>query len=246
MDHEAPQSLRPALVVTHVPWEGPHRIADALSGVGLELDERCVLKGDPLPNPGEVAGAVFMGGPMNVDEVRHHPGLADERGWLSAAIEDGLPVLGVCLGAQLIARALGSGVRPARARELGWHDVEIVEDDDILNELAPESSVLHWHGDEFDLPPGSTLLARSAACEVQAFRHKNAMALLFHAEADLSLVDRWLAEPTMADEARAVLGPDFAERLRAGARSAQRTGLDEQSDRAFSIFAQRLLDGAAG
>src|SRR4029077_18176777 len=93
------------LVVKHVPWEGPHRIGSALVSAEVELDVRCTIDGETLPAVDEVIGAVFMGGPMNVDQVEEYPGLLAERVWIAEAAETGLPILGVCLGAQLLARA---------------------------------------------------------------------------------------------------------------------------------------------
>ena len=160
------------------------------------------LDGDSLPPHDEVAGAVFMGGPMNVDEVDRYPGLLAERDWLAAAIEADLPILGVCLGSQLIARALGAEIRPGAAQEIGWAPVTVHDaDDPILAGLAPESPVLHWHGDVFDLPPGATHLASSGQTEIQGFRVRNAWGLLFHAEADLDLARLWMNDSSMRDEA---------------------------------------------
>ena len=97
---------RPTLLaIQHVPWEGPHRILDACHDLHLRTVKP--LAGHPLPGHDEVAGAVVMGGPINVDEVERFPGLAAEREWLAEAVERGMPVLGICLGAQLLARALG-------------------------------------------------------------------------------------------------------------------------------------------
>jgi GMP synthase (glutamine-hydrolysing) len=202
------------LVVKHVPWEGPHRIGDALVSADVELDVRCTLDGDDLPAIDEVIGAVFMGGPMNVDETEEYPGLAIEREWIAAASEANLPVLGVCLGAQLIARALGSTIVPGPAPEIGWAPVTIHDDTDPLaRHLAPTADVLHWHGDIFDLPPGATLLASSARTEVQGFRKGRAWGFLFHAEADLDLARLWMNEESMRDEAIDALGEAEASRI---------------------------------
>ncbi|MBJ7458281.1 MAG: type 1 glutamine amidotransferase [Thermoleophilaceae bacterium] len=202
------------LVVKHVPWEGPHRIGDALIDAGFELDVRCTLDGDALPARGDVAAAVFMGGPMNVDETERFPGLLHERHWLAEAARHDLPILGVCLGAQLLARALGAGVTPGAEPEIGWGPIAIHDDSDLLaRHLAPDSTVLHWHGDAFGLPPGAALLASSAQTAVQGFRSQNAWGLLFHAEADLDLARTWMAEPSMRDEAEAVLGTVNAGRI---------------------------------
>lgn len=228
------------LVVQHVPGEGPHRIGAALERAGLTIDLRRPLQGEPLPAPGEVVGAVFMGGPMNVDELGAYPGLGAERMWLTEAIIDGLPVLGVCLGAQLIARALGASVQRGERPEIGWAEIEAFDPaDPLTGGLAPATSVLHWHGDIFGLPPGATPLARSAQTETQAFRLQNAWGLLFHAEADAALVDLWLTEPTMADEARAAIGGDAVDRIQAGA-AAHGTLLIERSEPCFAAFAAEI------
>jgi GMP synthase (glutamine-hydrolysing) len=200
-------SADPLLVVQHVPWEGPHRILEAFED--REIVTALPLDGDALPGPGEIAGAVFMGGPMGVDDTE------GEREWLAAAIEAGLPILGVCLGAQLIAGALGAEVGPGVGAEIGFATVRIRDPaDPVVGPLAPDATVLHWHGEVFDLPEGAELLAWSAGTPVQAFRFANAWALLFHAEADVALVESWLAVPEMAAEARDALGSDAESVLR--------------------------------
>ena len=226
------------LVVKHVPWEGPHRIGDALISAEVELDVRCTLDGDELPGVDEVIGAVFMGGPMNVDEVEEYPGLLDEREWIAAAASAGLPMLGVCLGAQLIARALGSAVEPGPAPEIGWAPITVHEESDPLaRHLAPEADVLHWHGDVFDLPPGAALLASSARTAVQGFRAGNAWGFLFHAEADLDLARLWMNEPSMRDEALTVLGEEGTARILSEAAELD-VRIRERTDPLFSEFAE--------
>lgn len=199
------------LVIQHVPWEGPHRILDACRHLRVKVVKP--LAGQALPAHEEVSGAVVMGGPMNVDEVERFAALATEREWLSAAAERGMPVLGVCLGAQLLARALGAEVRPGE-REVGFAPVEIADaDDPLLGGLAPRADVLHWHGDCFDLPGGAEHLASSDRTACQAFRAGNAWGVLFHPEADFALVEAWLEEPTMISEACASLGDEGAHAL---------------------------------
>ena len=199
---------RPTLLaIQHVPWETPHRVLD-LCG---ELAVRTVkpLAGQALPDHDEVAGAIAMGGPMNVDEVERFPGLAAEREWIAEANRRELPVLGICLGAQLLARALGAAVRPGAQKEIGFAPVEVHDPaDPVLGALAPTTEVLHWHGDVFDLPPDATSLASSALTEHQAFRRGNSWGVLFHPEMDFALLEAWLAVPEMIDEALAVLGED--------------------------------------
>lgn len=232
---------RPVLaVIQHVPWEGPHRIADACAA--LDLRHVAPLEGDSLPEHPEVAGALVMGGPMNVDEVERHPALAAERNWLAEAVRRDLPLLGICLGAQLLARALGAEVRPGEGAEIGFGDVTIHDPaDPILGELAPQSTVLHWHGDVLDLPPGARPLASSVQTEHQAFRAGNAWGVLFHAEADAALVEAWLREPTMAAEARRAIGPGAAAELSGLAREVA-PDLIARSQPGFEAFARLVTE----
>ena len=226
------------LAIQHVSWEGPHRILDACAG--LEVMTVRPLEGAPLPKPSEVAGAVIMGGPMNVDEVERHPGLAAEREWLAKALRLQMPVLGICLGAQLLARALGAAVRPGERPEIGFAPVRVGDPGDpLLGSLAPETTALHWHGDVFELPDGAQPLGSSAQTGLQAFRHGNAWGVLFHPEADAALVDRWLAEPIMAAEARAALGDDAPAELRRQAAAAE-PQLVARSTPGFQAFADLL------
>jgi GMP synthase (glutamine-hydrolysing) len=226
------------LVIQHVPWETPHRILDARG----ELEVRTVepLAGDPLPSHAEVSGVLVMGGPMNVDDVERYPALVAEREWLAEAARGEMPTLGICLGAQLLARALGAEVRAGEGPEIGFSPVKTQDPTDpIVGALAPETTVLHWHGDVFDLPDGAVPLASSARTKHQAFRHGNAWGLLFHAEADAALVEAWLAEPTMTEEAVRALGPDAAAELRRQARQVE-SDLTARSAKGFQAFARLL------
>ncbi len=193
------------LVLIHASWERPHRIARAFGEV--ELLEVEALAGDPLPSHDEVDGVVAMGGPMEVDDFESHPELEAEREWLAEAVERQIPVLGICLGAQLLARALGAEVRPGPRPEIGFLDVRVSDPDDpVIGALAPEATVLHWHGDVFDLPDGARSLASSAATEHQAFRYGNAWGVLFHPEADAAMLESWLRVPEMVMEAGRAIG----------------------------------------
>jgi GMP synthase (glutamine-hydrolysing) len=224
------------LAIQHVPWEGPHRILDACGSLHVHTVKP--LAGQPLPGHEEVAGAVVMGGPMNVDEVERFPALAAEREWLAAAVERGMPVLGICLGAQLLARALGAEVRSGERKEIGFAPAAVSDaDDPVLGGLAPSTDVLHWHGDVFDLPDGAQPLASSALTETQAFRAGNAWGALFHPEADFALVEAWLAVPEMIDEAVAALGNEGVHALSERA-SAAEPALLERTTPGFAAFAE--------
>jgi GMP synthase (glutamine-hydrolysing) len=223
------------LAIQHVPWETPHRILDAC--VALQVHTVKPLTGQGLPNHDEIAGAVVMGGPMNVDETDRHPELAAEREWLAEAMRRDMPVLGICLGAQLLARALGAEVRAGEGPELGFAPVEVLDSDDpLLGPLAPSTTALHWHGDAFELPEGAQHLARSEATEVQAFRYGNAWGVLFHPEADFALVEAWLAVPEMVHEACEALGDKGAAALPAEAEAAEQA-LIERTTPGLEAFA---------
>jgi GMP synthase (glutamine-hydrolysing) len=228
---------RPTLLaIQHVPWEGPHRILDACGALHVHTVKP--LAGQSLPVHDEVAGAVVMGGPMNVDEVERFPALAAEREWLAEAVRRELPVLGICLGAQLLARALGAEVRAGEGPEIGFAPATVsAPDDPVLGGLAPSIDVLHWHGDVFDLPDGAQPLASSTLTEHQAFRVGNAWGVLFHPEADLALVEAWLAVPEMIEEAVAALGDDGAHALPELAAAAE-PALVERTAPGFEAFAR--------
>ena len=234
---------RPTLLaIQHVPWETPHRILDACGA--LHVHTVRPLAAQALPGHEEVAGAVVMGGPMNVDQVDRFPALAAEREWLAEAAGRGMPVLGICLGAQLLARALGAEVRPGERKEIGFAPVEVAAAaDPVLGRLAPSTEVLHWHGDVFDLPAGAEHLASSELAENQAFRVDNAWGVLFHPEADLALVEAWMAVPEMRDEALEALGDAGTAVIPAQAAAAERALIDRTTP-GFEAFAE-LVAGTA-
>jgi GMP synthase (glutamine-hydrolysing) len=214
--------LATLLTFIHAPWERPHRILEPF-GPQTEVLTVEALSGDPIPDHDEVSGVVAMGGPMNVDEVERYPALAEEREWLAEAVQRRIPVLAICLGAQLLARALGAEVRPGRSPEIGFAHIEVHDPHDpIIGALAPETTMFHWHGDVFELPAGAVSLASSAKTEHQAFRYGNAWGLLFHPEADAALVEAWMKVPQMVMEAGRAIGlgaggllPSQAEELEA-------------------------------
>lgn len=125
---------------------------------------------------------VIMGGPMSVNDEQHFPWLAAEKRYIASAVRDDKRVLGVCLGAQLIASALGAPVFPNPHKEIGWLDVTATDDAFTGFQRNTEYRVFQWHGETFDLPSGATLIARSEACEHQAFRLGRTWALQFHLE----------------------------------------------------------------
>ncbi|HEX3597302.1 MAG TPA: type 1 glutamine amidotransferase [Polyangiaceae bacterium] len=180
-------------VLQHIEPEGPGLVADALRthDVGVAVTRPDL--GEPVPErlDGEV-GLLVMGGPMGVYEVERHPYLAHEQRLIESALRAEVPVLGICLGSQLLAATLGARVAPGPRKEIGWFDVtrtEESETDPLLGRAPRTFRALHWHGDVFDLPEGAVSLAHSRLTEHQAFRFgEHAHGLLFHLEAGHSQV----------------------------------------------------------
>lgn len=141
-------------------------------------------------------GLIILGGPMNVDEVEGHPHLLHEVELVRQAAQKKMPVLGICLGAQLIAKALGAKVTRHHKKEIGWHDVSLSAEgkkDPLFKNFQPTEKIFQWHGDTFTLPAGAVHLASSALCENQAFRYgDNVYGFQFHLEVDEPMVHRWL------------------------------------------------------
>ncbi len=180
----------------------------ALRGAGVDLDERFLRRGDPLPALGELDGIVSLGGEQNALD----PALAGEAELLREATRAGVPVLGVCLGAQLLAHALGSEVRRLPRRMVTWTPLEPLppaDGDPVLGALPRGAAGLHWNEDGFALPAGATELLRSPGGTVEGFRAgERAWGVQFHAEVDEEALEGWyedwyeaLAQAAVAEEA---------------------------------------------
>lgn len=170
-------------VFQHVPFEDLGSIRGWLDDRGAEVRYTRFYAGDPVPGLDEIDMVIAMGGPMSVNDEATLPWLIPEKQAVREAIAMGIPVLGVCLGAQLIASALGARVYPNAVKEIGWFPIEGARGTESVFSLPSESTVFHWHGETFDLPEGAIQLARSAACEHQAFQFKrHVMGLQFHLE----------------------------------------------------------------
>jgi GMP synthase-like glutamine amidotransferase len=168
----------------HVPFEGLGHIEPWLLRAKFHISHTHFFKNEHPPDPAHVDFLILMGGPMSVHDEAIHSWLAEEKQFLRRFLATGKPVLGICLGAQLIANALGARVYPNREKEIGWFPIEGVPPS--INRSAflfpPATEVFHWHGETFDLPPGAVQLARNPACENQAFQIGAAIGLQFHLE----------------------------------------------------------------
>lgn len=175
------------VVIQHVAVEGLGRIAPVLKEAGIDVEE--IGPDSPLPRGNRRVrdGVIVLGGPMSVYDGDRHPRLREEMVFLEEALAAKIPILGICLGAQLLAATLGARVAPSGSLELGWHEVLLppgAERDALFHGIDNPVMALHWHGDVFDLPKGATHLARSDATAQQAFSFGgHAWGLLFHLEA---------------------------------------------------------------
>ena len=190
------------LVIMHVENEGPGVFGELLQAAGAEVRVARLHLGDTLPAPRELDAVLSMGGPMNVYEEERYPFLRDETRFLQAAAARDLPVLGICLGAQMIAKAAGAAVTRNRVEEVGWSTVSLTGAglaDPLFRGLPATLPVFQWHGDTFGVPEGGALLATGSECLHQAFRFRRSYGLQFHLEADRVLLGDWFA----GNEARA-------------------------------------------
>ena len=168
----------------HVPFEGLGSIAPWLEKNGYEVTHTKWYETTVPPRPADIDLLIVLGGPMSVNDEQEHPWLAVEKRFVHDAIGADVPVMGICLGAQLIASALGAKVYPNHEKEIGWFPVHSFSSGDGSAFRFPSSMhVFHWHGETFDLPYGPTLLAESDACMNQAFQVGSAaIGLQFHLE----------------------------------------------------------------
>lgn len=174
-------------VLQHHPIENLGAIAEALEGAALAWQYVRAYEGAPAPRAMKGAGGlIVMGGPMGVYETGRYPFLKDEMALIEDALKENKPVLGVCLGSQLIAAALGAAVTKGRRKEIGWHPVRLSAEaraDRLLRGLPATFTAFHWHGDVFDLPRGAVPLASSEMTPLQGFRYgERAYGFLFHLE----------------------------------------------------------------
>ncbi len=172
-----------AQVLQHVGFEGLGSISQWLVDQKAIIAYTRFFEADPLPPPGSADMIIVMGGPMSANDEEKFPWLKSEKQFIRDAIILGIPVLGICLGAQLIASAMGAAVFRNPVKEIGWFPVRSTPTAEGCFELPKEFMPFHWHGETFELPAGAVRLAKSDACENQAFQiNRNVLGLQFHLE----------------------------------------------------------------
>jgi GMP synthase (glutamine-hydrolysing) len=228
--------VKRVFILQHVPNEGAGTMLAHLEANGIRYSTVELYKNAPLPEPASVAAALVMGGPMNVYEEAQFPFLKAETDFIRVLAFSDVPVLGVCLGSQLIAKALGKRVYKAAAPEIGWQDVTLTDEARLDPFFAAVPArvplrVLQWHEDTFDVPEGAVLLAQSAGVPHQAYRYKrNVYGLQFHLEADGAMIADWFKD-------RADAGTILAEY------EAYRGKLETITEKMYACFFGRI-DGA--
>jgi GMP synthase (glutamine-hydrolysing) len=206
-----------ALVMQHVACEPPGVYEDILRERGHAILRAELDEGDPLPAPRRFDAVLAMGGPMSVNDDEDLPWLTDEKRLIADAVRSGVPFWGVCLGAQLLAASLDAKVYPGAMPEVGLTSVTLTPEaasDPVFSELPRELLTLQWHGDTFDLPDGSVLLAGSELYPNQAFRWgSNAYGVQFHLEVSVDMATDWAGVPSYEEYLTRVQGPGAFPRL---------------------------------
>ncbi|WP_436698648.1 type 1 glutamine amidotransferase [Nocardioides sp. BYT-33-1] len=189
-----PTERSTVLVLQHISCEPPATYEEILDAHGYRVHRVELDEGEPLPDHHDFAAVIVMGGPMGALDDVAHPWLAAERAYIARAVAAGVPYWGVCLGAQLLAAALGARVYTGPAPEVGTYDVELTEDaagDPVFGLLPDRFSVFQWHSDTFDLPAGARRLAASAVYDNQVFALGSAYGVQFHVEVGAGLAAEW-------------------------------------------------------
>lgn len=199
------------LVFQHVAYEILGTLNPLLKNYGFRI--RYINFGrypDAQPSLEGYHGLVVLGGPMNVDQIDQYSHLSTEMSLIREAINKGIPVLGICLGAQLITKALGGKVRRNQEREIGWYAVSPMgegKNDPLFTHFQNSERIFQWHGDTFEIPEGAVHLATSPTCINQAFRYRsNVYGFQFHLEVDEPLIERWLRLPILREEIEGLNG----------------------------------------
>jgi len=195
------------LVIKHISIEGPGTAGDFFEDKGRKIRTIELDRGQDLPpDLSKIEAVILLGGPMNVYEEGKYPFLKDEDAFLKKAIRENVPTLGICLGAQLLAKACGVKVKKAKEKEIGWYKVSSTDEgrkDPLLAGIASEFDAFQWHEDTFEIPSDAALLATSNSCRNQAVRFcKNIYGLQFHIEVTGSMIKDWVKEYTESSDPR--------------------------------------------
>lgn len=227
-----------ALVLQHVPYEGLGTIYSHLVSRKIEAEYIRLYNDEELPSDlGPYSCLIIMGGPMGAYEDEKHPFIIPEIKLIEKALGEDMPVLGICLGAQFMARAAGAIVYSGDTKEIGWYGLSLTREglmDPLFNGLPEELTVFQWHGDTFDVPEGATLLASSLRFPNQLLRiGKNGYAMQFHLEVMDVMITEWLDENRAELKAlEGMIDPNIIIRET----PAHITRLKEYGDRVFSAF----------
>jgi GMP synthase (glutamine-hydrolysing) len=189
--------MKKLLVLQHVPHELLGTLNPLLKRSGFRIRYvNFARHPDAQPGLDGYNGLVVLGGPMSVNDADRLPHLTTEMRLIEEALRRNIPVLGICLGAQLIAKTLGANVYPNKEKEIGWYDVsptDEAESDPLLLEFQKTETIFQWHGETFDIPKSTRHLAFSFLCANQAFRYgNNVYGFQFHLEVDEPMIHRWL------------------------------------------------------
>jgi len=214
--------MKQIIIFRHIACEGPGYLGDYLTSRGIPFHIICVDQGEEVPvDPSDYSGFVFMGGPMSVNEPI--PWIEKELQLIRMAYQENIPVLGHCLGGQLICKALGGEITSNPVCEMGWYPVRGIENEhskDWLKDLPEQFEVFHWHGETFSLPEGAVPLLQSDFCKNQAFIIGNCLALQCHVEMKSNMVQEWfdfyeddVPEPSLSVQSREQMLENLEERI---------------------------------
>lgn len=184
--------MKTAVVIRHVGHEGLGLFTRVLVHSGYDiiyLDAGIINARQKIAIEAEIL--IVLGGPVSINDLVKFPYLVDELQIVEHRLKNDLPVLGIGLGAHMVAKALGALVYPMTEREYGWAPIRLSTENSLLEPFR-DKHILHWHSDSFSLPEGAELLASTAICEVQAFSWEQSLALQFHAEVDMKKFEQWL------------------------------------------------------
>ncbi len=197
---------KPILIVQHAPHEHPAALRRAIETQGMETLLVHPYLGDPYPKYSSISGMISLGGPMGANDSKKHPWITKECKLLKQCVENNYPTVGICLGAQMLAKTLGGSVEKNKSAEVGWFSISLNskgKSDPVMGAAGISPLVYHWHQDTFFLPKKAQLLATSEGCPRQAFKvSENIYGFQFHPEADHQLLREWLTIDGVEEEIR--------------------------------------------